>query len=284
MSDHEFSPDDLPRLRRGAHGFLRRHAASAWEHRHDGDRWEITLPPDVAALPGHQRFRVHARQEARRLAGAQLYDLDPEITGRAVCLGAAICQGRHEEAVALAGHPAVAATLEIQPPASSGFLRWRDGIGYNGLGAPVVACHWGPATGGGRWLAWWADSHAMAAGYAAQAKAAGQYISPGSLTRILGPLWYDHQELLRPSGGSTRHDGSIAEPEPAAGKAGPSSAEAGTPGLALLYTTLATWWLLTCPGAVHLSQLLAPAAEQTADRAAGLQPRPVTVATAARIP
>src|SRR5260370_4835565 len=122
----------------------------------------------------------------------------------------------------------------------------------------------------------------MAAGYAAEAKAAGQYISPGSLTRIFGPLWYDHQELLRPSGG-TRHDG-IPEPGPAAGKAGPSSAEAGTPGLALLYTTLATWWLLTCPGAVHLIQLLVPAAEQTADRAAGLQPRPVTVAAAARIP
>src|ERR1022692_2026742 len=174
----------------------------------------------------------------------------PQITGRAVCLGAAICQGRHEEAVALAGHPAVAAMLEIQPPAASGFLRWRDGIGYNGLGAPVVACHWGPAPGGGRWLAWWADSHATAAGYAAQAKAAGQYISPGSLTRIFGPLWYDHQELLRPTGGSTRHDGNIAEPGPAAADAGPSSAQAGTPGLALLYTTLATWWLLTCPDAV----------------------------------
>ena len=150
MSDHEFSPDDLPRLRRGAHGFLRRHAAHAWEHQHDGDRWEITLPPDVAALPEHQRFRVHARQEARRLAGAQLYDLDPEITGRAVCLGAAICQGRHEEAVALAGHPAVAATLEIQPPAASGFLRWREaGSDTTASGAPVVACHWGPAPGGG---------------------------------------------------------------------------------------------------------------------------------------
>jgi hypothetical protein len=132
----------------------------AWEHQDDGDRREITLPPDVAALPGHQRFRVHARQEARRLAGAQLCDLDPEITGRAACLGAAIGQGRHEEAVVLAGHPGVAATLGIQPPAASGFVRWRDGIGYNALGAPVVACHWGPAPGGGRWLAWRAGSHA----------------------------------------------------------------------------------------------------------------------------
>lgn len=280
MGDREFSADDLPRLRRGAYEFLRRHAALAWEHQYHGDRWEITLPPDVAALPGHQRFRVQARQEASRLAGAQLYDLDPEISGRAVCLGAAIRRGRHEEAVAVAGHRGVAATLGIQPPAASGFVRWRDGIGYNGLGAPVVACHWGPATGG-RWLAWWADSHAMAAGYAAQAKAAGQYLSPGSLTAIFGPLWYDHQELLCPGSGGTRRDGSI--PEPAA-DAGLSSAEAGTPGLALLYTTLATWWLLTCPDGVHLSQQPVPAAEQAADRAAGLQLGPVTVATAARNP
>jgi hypothetical protein len=284
MADHEFSPGDLPRLRRGAYEFMRRHAARAWEHHYDGARWAITLPPDVAALPGHQRFRVHARQEARRLAGAQLYDLDPGITGRAVGLGAAIRQGRHEEALALAGHPGVAAALGIQPPAAAGFVRWRGAIGYNGLGAPVVACHWGPATGGGRWLAWWADGHATAAGYAAQAKAAGQYISTASLTRIFGPLWYDHQELLRPGGGSTRRDGGIPEPEPATAEAGPSSAEAGTPGFTLLYTTLATWWLLTCPHAVHLSQQPAPAAEQAADRAAGLRPRPVTVATAARTP
>jgi hypothetical protein len=123
----------------------------------------------------------------------------------------------------------------------------------------------------------------MATGYAAQAKAAGQYISPGLLTRIFGPLWYDHQELLRPGGGGTRHDGSIPELGPAA-DAGSSSAEAGTPGLALLYTTLATWWLLTCPDAVHVSQQPVPAAEQATDRAARLQPPPVTIATAARIP
>ena len=123
----------------------------------------------------------------------------------------------------------------------------------------------------------------MAAAYAAQAQAAGQYLSPGALTAIFGPLWYDHQELLRPAGGSTRRDRSIPEPEPAA-EAGPSGAEAGTPGLVLLYTTLATWHLLTCPDGIHLSQQPEPAAEQAADRAAGLRPRPVTVAAAARIP
>ncbi len=268
MGDHGFLAPELSRLRRGAHEFLRRHAARAWEHQHAGVRWDITLPPDVAGLPELQRFRAHARQEARRLAVAQLYDLDAEITAQAVGHGAAIRQGRHEEAVALAGHPRVAATMGIDPPAASGFLRWRDpgGIGYNALGAPVLACHWGPAPGGGTWLVW------------------GLYISAGSVIRIFGPLWYDPQELLGPGAGSTRHDSSMPEPGPAVADTGPSSAEAGTPGPVLLYTTLATWQLLACPAAVNLSQQPVPAAEHAADRAAGLRTGPVTVATAARIP
>jgi len=70
------------------------------------------------------------------------------------------------------------------------------------------------------------------------------------------------------------------EPGPAGCGAGLSVAEVGTPGLVLLYTTLATWQLLTCPAAVNLSLQPVPAA----DRAAGLRTGPVTVAAAARIP
>ena len=284
VGDHGLVAAEVSRLRRGAHEFLRRHAARAWEHQHDGVRWDITLPPDLAALPVRERFRAHARQEARRLSIARLYDLDAQITARAAGLGAAIRQGRHAEAVALAGHPHVAATMGIDPPAASGFLRWRDpgGIGYNPLGAPVLACHWGPAPGGGTWLAWWADGQAVAAGYAAQAQAAGLYISAGSVTRIFGPLWYDHQELLRPGAGSTRHGSGIPQPRPAVPDTGPLGGEGGTPGLVLLYTTLATWQLLACPAAVGLSPQPVPAAELAADRAADLRTGPVTVATAAR--
>src|SRR5260221_5151813 len=200
MGDHGFLAPELSRLRRGAHEFLRRHAARAWEHQHAGVRWDITLPPDVAGLPELQRFRAHARQEARRLAVAQLYDLDAEITAQAVGHGAAIRQGRHEEAVALAGHPRVAATMGIDPPAASGFLRWRDpgGIGYNALGAPVLACHWGPAPGGGTWLVWWADGQVMAAGYAAQAQAAGLDVRAGSVIPDFRPPLDDQPGLLWP--------------------------------------------------------------------------------------
>jgi hypothetical protein len=271
---------DLPRVRRDAHAFLRRVAACAWEHENEYGRWDITLPPDIAVLPEHQRFKVHARQEARRVAEAQLYDLDAEITARAVRLGAALSRGRHEEAVALAGNPRVAVTLGIGPPAASGLVRWRDGIGCNGLGAPVVACHWGPAPGGGCWLAWWADGPAMATAYAAEARATGQPVDAGMITRIFGPLWYDHQELLRPHA-SAAVPGGVPGPDSASMGLAGAGAEAGTPGLMLLYTTLATWWLLACPDAVRLSHLPLPAAEHAADRAAGLRPRPVIAAVAA---
>ena len=90
MTDHDVPPGDLPRLRRRAHEFLRQRAALAWTCQYDGDRWEMTLPPDAAALPERGRYRAHARQEARPLAMAQLYELDPEITARAVCLGSAM--------------------------------------------------------------------------------------------------------------------------------------------------------------------------------------------------
>lgn len=186
----------------------------------------------------------------------------------------------------LAGHRRVVATLGITIPATSGFLRWNDpgGIGCNALGAPVIACHWGPVPGAGTWLAWWVDGQVMAAGYAAQACAAGQYLSAGWVTRIFGPLWYDHQELLHPTTGDTCHHTATSEPCLGAADAGSRSDESGTPGLVLLYTTLATWQLLNSPDAIHLSRQPVPAAEHAADRAAGLRTGPVIIATAAKIP
>jgi hypothetical protein len=265
MSDHGIPASDLPRLRRGAHEFLRSSAAQEWEHQDGGERWHITLPPDVAALPGRQRFRVHARQEARRLADARLYDLDPQATSLAVFLGAAIGQLGREGP----GPGSVTAPWIIQPPAAAGFVRWRDGIGCNSLGAAVVACHWGPwgpPSSGATWLAWWT-----------QASADGQHVSFGSLTRAFGPLWYDHQELLRPASTS---GAVIPGPEAAAPAGAPP--EAGTPGLALLRTTLATWHLMTSSQAVQLARQSLPAAEQAADRAAGLAVGPLTLVTAKR--
>src|ERR1044072_6762344 len=113
MSNRKLSPDDLPRLRRAAYEFLRRYAATAWEHFSADPAGGGHLSPEVEGLPEGRRFRTHSRQEARRLAGARLFDLCPEITDRAVLLGAAIRENRHEEVVALAGRPNAVETLGI---------------------------------------------------------------------------------------------------------------------------------------------------------------------------
>jgi hypothetical protein len=202
----------------------------------------------------------------------------PAAVGLAVRLGESIGQVRRESAAPAASPGSVTAPWVIRPPAAAGFVRWRDAIGYNSMGAPVVACHWGPwgaPAAGGTWLAWWADSHAMTAAYEAAARADGQHASFGALTEAFGPLWYDHQELLRPG----TAPGGSAVPEPQATAAALSPPEDGTSGLALLRTTLATWHLMTCPEAVQLSRRPLPAAEQAADRAAGLAVGPVTCAT-----
>jgi hypothetical protein len=270
---------DLSRLRRGAYEFLRGSAAQAWEHEDGGERWDITLPPDLAALPERQRFRVHARQEARRVARARLYDLDPRVAGLAVRLGESIGQVSRDGDAPAPSPVTVTAPWVIRPPAAAGFVRWRDAIGCNSLGAPVVSRHWGPwgaPAAGGTWLAWWADSGAMAAAYEAAARADGQHASFGDLTEAFGPLWYDHQELLRP--GTAPGDSAVPEPQATAPASSPP--EDGTSGLALLRTTLATWHLMTCPEVVQLTRRPLPAAEQAADRAAGLAAGSVTFATA----
>ena len=87
MHHRDPSPQDLPRLRRSAYQFLRRHAATAWEFWAGDDGWDIDMPPEVEALPERKRFRAHARQEASRLAGAQLYDVGAAVTERARAVG-----------------------------------------------------------------------------------------------------------------------------------------------------------------------------------------------------
>jgi hypothetical protein len=279
-TDHTVEPGDLPRLRRAAYRFMRSPAGSGpdWRFQAEDGTLDITLPPDVAALPERERFGAHARQEARRIATAELYDLDPGVTAAAVTLGAAIYDTHHQHAVTLAGDARVAATLGIRAPARSGFMRWQGGIGRNSLNAQTVACHWGPTLGGGCWLAWWADWPAMAAAVCAQLQDEGLSAGVEALAETAGPLWYYHQELLYPPGVSVPDDGGNAALAPAA-------AEAGQPGMQLLYTTIASWSLLSNPGgAVQLTRMPVPAADQAADLAAGLRSSAVVVATAAVMP
>jgi hypothetical protein len=276
MSDHDPAVSDLCRLRRGAHEFLLGTAPLAWAYKDEGGRmWELALPPDIAMLPVPRRFRVHARQEARRVARARLYNLDPGAARLAARRGAALRpEGREDDGPA-AGPRAVTAPWIIRPPAASGFVRWQHEIGHNPLGAPVVACHWGPGgPPGSTWLAWWADSNAMATAYEAQARADGYLASFSLLAGTIGPLWYDHHELIRPVPAETAD----ADDRPGPGAASPPGA--GTSGLDLLRATIATWHLLDCPEDVRLTLQPPPADAKAADRAAGLAAGPVTLATA----
>lgn len=286
MDHHDPSPGTLLRLRRGAHEFLRRYAAKAWEHEHDGGRWEILLPPEVARLPERKRYRAHARQEAQRLADAALYDLDPETTRRAVQLGAAIREHRHHDVTALVGRPDVVDTVQIQPPAAAGFLRWRDpgGISYNARGVPIVVCHWGPADQG-IWIVWWADSRAVIKSYGHEIKGtwAESVLSIGSALPFFGPLWYSEQQLIWPyrdSAPESTARGTPAEPTVPASDTVAEPATVDDDVIAMLYTTLATWSLLADPPTgIHLQQHPPSEAEQTADRNAGLATPAITVAT-----
>ena len=91
-------------------------------------------------------------------------------------------------------------------------------------------------------MAWWADSRAMATAYAAQIQAHDEHLGAGILAEALGPLWFDHQDLLLPVNNSSPGTGGGRRPEPDAGEA--PGDQARTPGLVLLHTTLATWHLL----------------------------------------
>ncbi|TDD31208.1 hypothetical protein E1287_27205 [Actinomadura sp. KC06] len=286
MDHHDPSPGTLFRLRRGAHEFLRRYAAKAWEHEHNGERWDLVVPPEVAKLPERKRYRAHARQEAQRLADAALYDLDPDATRHAVQFGAAIREHRHHDVTALAGRPDVVDTLDIQPPHPAGFLRWRDpgGISYNARGVPITVCHWGPAARQGVWIVWWADSRAVIKSYGHESKGtwAESVLSVGNALPFFGPLWYSDQQLIWPYRDSAPAHPTRKPARPSA-PAGDSAAEPITVDddvIAQLYTTLATWSLLADPPTgIHLHHHPPSDADQTADRNAGLTTPAITIAT-----
>ncbi|REF00598.1 hypothetical protein [Thermomonospora umbrina] len=260
--------------RRGAYEFLRRYAPTAWTHEHGGKRWHILMPADVARLPEPRRYRVHARQEARRVNMAELFVVCPRTTERAVSGGRLLFDSTHQEAVEMAERPNVLSTAGITPPARHGFVVWQApaGVGAAEPPGPVVACHWGPLDGGGTWIVWWSDQHAANARYRQQARAEGEEFrnetALGLLT-TLGRLLYDTQQQITPC-----TDEPIEHPqvEP--------DAPVDTREVDLLHTTLATWELLSGPvdGPTRLTRLDPEPHVAAADRRARLNPALVTYA------
>ncbi|MUN35391.1 hypothetical protein [Actinomadura litoris] len=256
--------DHLYRLRRATHHFIVRYGEAHWaeEQRFSG---RLTAPPTITALPARRRPKALAADEARRVADAHLYGLDEVAATTAVTLGARMVEFTSSDAdpdVDRAWSPVA------RPPAESGLLWWAGGIGYDNLGVPLVAAHWGPMAEG-TWLAFWADNRAVVQNEMAQhgwtrsqAHLVLQEFGPLATTGIAAGL-------------SPRLD---AKPPPDPGARQPPP-PTDSP-LALTATVAASWALLTTPGAARLITREPDPDEAVRDRRAGLTPRPATLAAA----
>lgn len=251
-----------PALRRAMYVFLRYRAGAAWSGQARGAL--VTMPPQVLALPASKRCRVHAGQEADRLAHAPVYALDSELADLAVRLGGRLWCPHPQGPIC----SDVIGALDLQPPSLGGFVYWQDpgGVGYGRGGAPIIACHWGPVEGApGRWVAWWSapcpedqvDAHAVEGSWS---------FAAGGRSRT--GLRYDCQALVpdHPTAGL------VTRPPPTWG--GEDASFRG-----LLCTTLMTWSLLRDTGTAHLTRYRPSDSQIQADRRAGLPPRGTIVAT-----
>jgi hypothetical protein len=214
-----------------------------------------------------------------------LYEVTEDLTAQAVLLGGRIRETGLGAAVAEAGGPAVLDTIGIQPPSLSGMLLWRDRHGVASLdGMPIMACHWGPLVKRrGVWIVWWCETAVVLALWKAQATPRTPWSSMVSATVLarMGPLYYACQNILSPRGEHTERELDL--------RTGSGDGEnSQDPGgidpvdpveVALLHTTIATWELLSAPGAATLTSHPPTPGQIQADRAARLRPRPVIVAS-----
>ncbi|MFI0409058.1 hypothetical protein [Actinomadura sp. 3N508] len=256
----------LYRLRRATHHFIVRYGEAHWAGEQEFSGW-LTAPPTITALPASRRPKALATDEAARISDAHLYGLDEAATTTAVTLGARMVEFTSSGAgsdVHRAWSPVAA------PPATSGLLRWASGIGYDNLGVPLIAAHWGP-TLEGTWLTFWADNCVVARNEMTQQ---GWTRSEARLVlQEFGPLATTGMAtVLIPC--------PDAEPptQPPAVPCAESPPALIDPLLALTATVVASWALLTTPGVARLITR-DPKDEAIRDRRAGLTPRPATLAT-----
>jgi hypothetical protein len=267
MSDGTIVPEEICRLRRSTHTFLARYGKHFWATLLASGEGPLDVPPALEALPDAQRPKALARDEAKRLSQAALFCLDAKASDLAVELGATIRTAAHPAAVMTAGHPNVVASMNIAPPASYGFLRWTNSVGYSTAGAPIIACHWGRIPEG-FWLVYWADNHVVADLIGGpQRRLSGQMRD--DYLKFSGPLYYEYSAVIRP------HQPGSTAPSAQPLMQGPCAAEVDDD-TALIYTILGTWAVLTMPGLAELTQHEPSHAEALADRRAGITSSAVT--------
>ncbi|TDD31210.1 hypothetical protein E1287_27215 [Actinomadura sp. KC06] len=265
--------DHLYRLRRVTHRCIVRHGESLWSHeqRYCG---RLTAPASIENLPVSRQPAAMAEDEAARLTDAHLYGLDEAATAAAVTCGASMV----DYAADLAPGVRRGWTYVEGPPAEAGLLRWADGVGYDSVGVPLTACHWGPAPEG-IWLYWWADHRTVARHNMAQAGWTRRQAQQALLD--MGPLTFGGIGTTLapcPDADPATHPAADEFADPPAHDA-PSSQDLAEL-FALTATVMASWALLTTPGAAHLITHEPDPGEAVRDHRAGLTPRPATLATA----
>ncbi|WP_207939491.1 hypothetical protein, partial [Actinomadura darangshiensis] len=225
-----------------------------------------------ATLPARQQPRALAADEAARFKAAHVYGLDEAATTAAVTLGADMVD--YTSHGAAPGVHRVWTPIAV-PPAQAGLLRWAGGIGYNGVGVPLIACHWGPLPQG-TWLAWWPD-HRITARNDITSRGVTRHQAQLVLQEF-GPLGYpEFATTITPRPDVLAPD--VLAPDADPDTDAPADLHGGEHLLALVSTVLASWALLTTPGAAHLITRQPTTAQAARDRHAGLKPRPATLAT-----
>lgn len=272
MIDPNSRPKAIWELRRSTHRFLVRFAVAFWMSRED----EPLVPPSLGHLHGHRRRKALARQEARRLSRAALYDFDPAATALAVELGAMLRMGAHAQAVMIAGRANVVDSMGIEPPAPCGFLRWGTGVGYTiDGGAPIIACHW-DKTAEGCWIVFWADNYVAAEVMRTRDSQPTFFIR--EYLKFTGPLLYDYPLLIRPALIHAREPSQPTPPGPAEQHVTDSTVDSET---AMVYTLLGAWKAMAMTGATTRTLHEPSRADAMVDRRAGVLPGTVTCVSAA---
>lgn len=272
MIDPDSRAKTVWETRRSTYRFLDRFAVAFWMSREE----EPLVPPSLGHLHGHKRRKALARQEARRLSQAALYDVDPTATALAVELGAMLRMGAHAQAVMTAGHASVVDSLGIKPPAPCGFLRWGTGVGYTiDGGAPIIACHW-EQTAEGCWIVFWADNFAAAEVMRTRDSQPTFFIK--EYLKFTGPLLYDYPLLMCPALAHAAEPSQPTPPDRAAQHVTDSTVD---PETAMVYTLLGTWKALEMTSATRRTLHEPPRADAMADRRAGVNPGTVTCVSAA---
>lgn len=254
--------EGLYRLRRSTHRAIILLGEGVWAEtqRLTG---RLYTPPAISRLPAPQQPKALAADEATRIARANLYGLDEAATTAAVTLSAQLSD--HAPSEPEPGISRLLPAVAVKPPAESGLLRWTSGVGYTSDGIPLIACHWGPLPEG-TWLSWWADN---------------RIATQTDVTRH-GRTQQEADHFLREVGPLTFGDCAMtlyAGPWPDLPTSDPPPPQVLAEARALATIVLASWALLTAPGAACLVKRRPTATQAAQDRRAGLKPRPVTLAT-----